>query len=168
MKNKYEKENNIAFIDGQNLHLGTQHNNWKVNYKKFRKYLNDKYHIIEAYYFLGYISEDLQDLYNSLQKAGFIIIFKEHFPGMRGSKKGNVDADIIFEIMKNIIDNNKFDKIIIVSGDGDYKKVVDFLIKKDIFKKLLFPNKEFASSLYKKLGSKFFDYLDSFKKDIVY
>lgn len=138
MKNKYEKENNIAFIDGQNLHLGTQHNNWKVNYKKFRKYLNDKYHIIEAYYFLGYISEDLQDLYNSLQKAGFIIIFKEHFPGMRGSKKGNVDADIIFEIMKNIIDNNKFDKIIIVSGDGDYKKVVDFLIKKIYSKNFYF------------------------------
>jgi len=44
-----------------------------VDLKKFRIYLKDKYHVNEAYYFLGYISEDEQDLYNNLQKSGFII-----------------------------------------------------------------------------------------------
>ncbi len=65
--------------------------------------------------------------------------------------------------MKNLVDNNNFNKIVIVSGDGDYKKLVDYLIKKGKFKKLLFPNKKFASSLYKNLGSEFFDYLDNLK-----
>ena len=38
--------------------------------------------------------------------------------------------------------------------------MVDFLIKKERFKKILFPSKESASSLYKELGSEYFDYLD--------
>ena len=66
--------------------------------------------------------------------------------------------------MKNLLDNKNFNKLVLVSGDGDYKKLVDYLIKKDKLKKLLFPNKDFASSLYKKLGSDWYDYLEA--KDV--
>lgn len=45
-------EKDIAFIDGQNLHLGTTSENWKVDFKKFRVYLKEKFHIEEAYIFL--------------------------------------------------------------------------------------------------------------------
>ena len=57
---------NIAFIDGQNLHLGTKECGWSIDHKKFRIYLKDKYHVGEAYYFLGFVSEGYQDLYDSL------------------------------------------------------------------------------------------------------
>lgn len=89
---------------------------------------------------------------------------------MLGVKKGNVDSDIIFHIMKLLYKKEDFDKIILVSGDGDYKMLVDFLIEEDRFKKILFPNKTFASSLYKKLGSEYFDYLsnENIKKKIIY
>ena len=157
-------KNNFAFIDGQNLHLGTKEKGWSVNHIRFRKYLSEKYNVTEAYYFLGFISEDEQDLYDNLQKAGFILLFREHSSALKGKKKGNVDCDIVFSIMKKLVEQEKFNKIVLVSGDGDYKKLVDFLIKKNRFKKILFPNKEFASSLYKKLGSEFYDYLD--KSDI--
>lgn len=160
------KENNLAFIDGQNLHLGTTENGWRIDLYKFRIYLREKYYVSEAYYFLGYISEEQQDLYNNLQKAGFIILFKKHNSALETKKKGNVDTDIVFEIMKNLIDNKDFTKILLVSGDGDYKKVVDYLISKDKFKKILFPNRKFASSLYKNLGSEFFDYVDNIKSYI--
>ena len=133
MENKLsKKEKNLAFIDGQNLHLGILEDGWKIDHYKFRIYLKDKYHVTEAYYILGYINEEEQDLYNNLQKAGFIIIFKKHNPNLITQKKGNVDSDIVFEIMKNLIDNKSFDKIVLVSGDGDYKKLVDYLIKKEI------------------------------------
>jgi len=158
-----KQENNIAFIDGQNLHLGTLQNSWSVDHRKFRTYLKDKYGVSEAYYILGYVSEEEQELYNNLQKAGFIVSFKEHNPALKSQKKGNVDADIIFEIMRNLIDNENFNKIVIVSGDGDYKKVVSYLLGKNRFKKILFPNKKFASSLYKTLGAEFYDYLDNIK-----
>ena len=156
-----KREFNLAFIDGQNLHLGTTQNDWKIDHKKFRTYLKDKYHVDEAYYFLGYVKEEQQDLYNNLQKSGYIVLFREHNLALKATKKGNVDTDIVFEVMKTLMERKDFDKILLVSGDGDYKKLVDYLVKKDVFKKLLFPNKQFASSLYKKLGSEFFDYLEN-------
>jgi len=113
---------NIAFIDGQNLYLGTTRNGWKIDLKKFRVYLHDKYAVQEAYYFIGYVSEKEQDLYNNLQKAGFIVIFKEHNSLLLAKKKGNVDTDIVFEIMKQVAEHKEFSKILLVSGDGDYKK----------------------------------------------
>jgi hypothetical protein len=82
------KEKNLAFIDGQNLHLGTKESGWKVDLNKFKVYLKDKF-----------------------------------------------------------------------SGDGDYKKIIDYLISKGKFGKILFPNQKFASSLYKSLKAKSFDYL---------
>jgi len=88
---------NIAFIDGQNLHLGTKEDCWKIDLVKFRIYLKEKYAVQEAYYFLGYVTDEQEELYNTLQRAGFIVIFKEHNASSVGKKKGNVDSDIILD-----------------------------------------------------------------------
>jgi uncharacterized LabA/DUF88 family protein len=182
-------EHNLAFVDGQNLYFGTTKCDscakrlgistqaikraqctcgtaWEVDLTKFRVYLRDKYGVTEAYYYLGYLQESNDEMYKEIQKAGFIVLFKEHHKLTKSKKKGNVDTDIVFEIMKNLIDNKKFDKILMVSGDGDYVKLVQYLVTKNRFKKLLFPNKRFASSLYKALGSEYFDYLDNIKEYI--
>jgi hypothetical protein len=63
--------------------------------------------------------------------------------------------------MKKIAENADFEKVVLVSGDGDYKMLVDYLIEKDRFEKILFPNKKFSSSLYKKIGAKYFASLDN-------
>jgi uncharacterized LabA/DUF88 family protein len=141
---------NIAYIDGQNLHLGTSFSGRQVDFEKFRVYLKDKFAIKEAYYYLGFVSEDQQDLYSQLQKAGFIVTFREHSASLKGKKKGNVDADIIFDIMKKIYEKKDFDGIVLVSGDGDYIKLVKHLIHKGVLKKVLFPNTHY-SSLYKEI-----------------
>jgi uncharacterized LabA/DUF88 family protein len=158
---------NIAFIDGQNLYMGTSEDGWKVDFQKLRVYLKENYGVDEAYYFLGYVSEKEQDLYINIQRAGFILVFKKHNQDQMAKKKGNVDTDIVFEVMKNLVDNSGFEKIVLVSGDGDYIKLVDYLIKKDRFKKILFPNKK-ASSLYDNLGSECFDYLKNIRTYIEY
>jgi uncharacterized LabA/DUF88 family protein len=154
----------IAYIDGQNLHLGTygvDGSGWKIDLNKFRIYLRDKYKVTEAYYFLGFVSESEQDMYTAIQRAGFILEFREHSATLKGKKKGNVDCDIVFSVMKNLIENQEdSNKIILVSGDGDYKKLVDYLVKKDRFEKILFPNTQFRSSLYNSLGGEKIDYLD--------
>jgi len=157
-------KNNLAFIDGQNLYLGTKQDGWNIDLSKLKIYLQDKHNILEAYYFIGYLQEENNDLYKEIQKAGFIVIFKKHSEYAVTKKKGNVDTDIVFEIMKNLIENKDFNKIILVSGDGDYKKLVDYLIQKNKFEKILFPNIKFASSLYKKLGNKYFTHLG--RKDL--
>jgi uncharacterized LabA/DUF88 family protein len=175
MKNKQiQKENNLtkqfgsceenfAFIDGQNLYMGvnSDHPAWEINLKKFRIYLKDKYKVIKAFYFLGFVMDENDKLYDKIQEAGFILKFRKHNSAMLGKKKGNVDSDIIFHVMKKIYKKEKFNKIILVSGDGDYKMLVDFLIEEDRLKKVLFPNKKFASSLYKKLSNKYYDFLGS-------
>ncbi len=167
MENKCKK-NNLAFIDGQNLYLGTgsEEPAWKVDLIKFREYLFRKYHVQKAYYFLGFVDEKYQNLYEEIQNAGFILIFRQHNSAMLGKKKGNVDSDIIFSIMKKMYKKELFDKIVLVSGDGDYKALVDFLIEEKRLEKVLFPNKKFASSLYKKITRVYYDYLLNIKHRI--
>ena len=156
---------NIAFIDGQNLYMGTtkkEINPWTIDLKRFRVYLAEKYSVVTAYYHLGYVkdTERAHDLYDKIQGAGFIVVFKRHLEGMLGNKKGNVDSDIIFYAMKKLYKKESFDKIVLVSGDGDYHLLVEFLIGEKRFKKILFPNKMFASSLYRGMGSEFYSYLE--------
>jgi uncharacterized LabA/DUF88 family protein len=80
---------------------------------------------------------------------------------MLGKKKGNVDTDLVFNVMKKLYKKEDFEQIVLISGDGDYKILVEFLIEEKRFKKILFPNKSRASSLYKKIGSEYYDYLDN-------
>lgn len=159
---------NLAFIDGQNLYMGTKSspNPWKVNLERFRIYLNKKYNVEKAYYFLGYVQEENQELYEEIQNAGFILIFKEHNSAMLGKKKGNVDTEIVFQIMRKVYKKERFERIILVSGDGDYKSLVDFLIEEKKFEKILFPNKDRASSLYKKFDIRYFAFLDDVKNKV--
>ncbi|MDD4606755.1 MAG: NYN domain-containing protein [Patescibacteria group bacterium] len=171
MNQNKNQENNLAFIDGQNLYMGTNSEDpedpaWEVDLAKFRQYLTRKYSVQKAYYFLGFVNEDNQDLYDQIQEAGFILKFKEHSSVMMSKKKGNVDTDIVFDVMKRIYKKELFDKIVLVTGDGDYKKLVDFLIEENRFKKILFPNKQFASSLYKSITRIYFDYMINLKSII--
>ena len=153
---------NIAFIDGQNLNLGTKEFCWKVDHKKFRIYLKEKYNAEKAYYFLGYLNTEHQDLYTKLQESGFIIVFKEHSALHASQKKGNVDVLMVFTIMREIIEQgNTFNKVLLVTGDGDFYDLVKYLIEKGRFVKILHPAKESASSLYKSFGSEYYDFLEN-------
>ncbi len=154
---------NTAFIDAQNLYLGTRSDGWEVDLARFRIYLRDKYKISVAYYYLGCKSSEHNRLYISIEDAGFILKFREHSLSMSGNKKGNVDADIVFEMMRHYIDETNLNLMILVSGDGDYKKVVDYLILKNKLLKILFPSKRY-SSLYKPIGNKYTDILS--RKDL--
>lgn len=159
---------NYCYVDGQNLHLGTSNTNpsWCVDLYKFRVYLREKYHVEKAFYYLGYVQEGakIEQLYENIQNAGFILVFRQHNAAMIGNKKGNVDSDIIFSVMKRLQKDVDFDKIVLVSGDGDYKMLVDYLIEESKLEKILFPNRKFCSSLYKQIGAPYFAYLDD--KDV--
>ncbi len=159
---------NFAFIDGQNLYMGTAKrdlNPWEIDLYRFRIYLKEKYSVSKAFYHLGYVqdTDSAEKLYEKIQNAGFILVFRQHSEPMIGNKKGNVDSDIIFSVMKRLYKREAFGKIVLVSGDGDYKNLVDFLIEEGRFKKLLFPDRKRASSLYKKIGSEYFDNLENLR-----
>ncbi|MDR0980017.1 MAG: NYN domain-containing protein [Candidatus Nomurabacteria bacterium] len=163
---------NQAFIDGQNLFRGTSTStpSWKIDLNRFRKYLERKYDVSEAYYFMGVVDDSQTEMYNDIQRAGFILIFRSHNPLMMTAKKGNVDTDLVFTVMRNLYKKDLKGKVILVSGDGDYFKMVSFLIDECKFEKVLFPAKNKASSLYKSLAPQYFDFLDSksIKEKIAY
>ncbi len=160
--------NNYAFIDGQNLH---QWLSWQLDYPRFRIYLKDKYKITKVYYFLGF-RDNTNSLYEKLQDTGFILVFNAKWENLKSSKKWNVDTNLVFHMMKKLIEW-EMNTATLVSGDGDYKMVVDYLIELGKFQKVLSPNIKFASSLYRhpaNLNPDYFDYLDksSIKAKIEY
>ena len=132
-----KSENNFAYIDGANLHKGVADLGWKLDYKRFRIWLKDKFKIEKAYLFIGLVPEN-KDLYTNLQEAGFILIYKEVTYDGNGKVKGNCDADLV---LKTVVDfyENRFDNAVLVSSDGDYSGLVKFLIEKNKLKAILSP-----------------------------
>ena len=163
----YYNRMNIAFIDTQNLHLGTKTEGWIADHKKLRIYLRDKYNIQEAYCFFGYTKVEYATLYSRLQRVGYIVQFKESNEEMASQKKGNVDVDLVFYAMEALIERDDFEKIFIVSGDGDYYRLIRYFINKKRFGRILFPNKN-RSSLYKRIADEYIVYLSTIKHKIAY
>ncbi|MDR2538995.1 MAG: NYN domain-containing protein [Bifidobacteriaceae bacterium] len=153
---------NICYIDGQNLLMSTLTSPFalKIDVRLFLPFLQQKYKVSEAHYFVGKYEESKTNFYKALKKSGFSVDFREHNYGMISNKKGNVDTDIVFEMMRTYSKRKDFDKIILVSGDGDYYRTVKFLIEEQKFSKILLPSHENASWLYKKLDPQWFTYLD--------
>ena len=89
-----KKKNNYAFIDSQNLNLSIRELGWKLDWQRFRIYLKEKYGISKAFLFIGFL-EGNNDLYKSLQDAGFICIFKPTLKYKDGTTKGNCDAELV-------------------------------------------------------------------------
>ena len=149
MKNK----NNIAYIDGANLHNGIESLNWKFDYKRFRVWLNDKYEVKQAYIFLGFVPR-YKDLYTRLQEQNYTLIFKEVIFDGEGKAKGNCDADIVVRAMQDAYENN-FSKAILVSSDGDFSPLVKFLLSKNKIEVILSPYEtRKCSVLLKRTGVK--------------
>lgn len=142
------KEIIYAFIDSQNLNLGIKNQGWNLDFIKFRRYLADKYTISKAFLFLGYIKSNYK-LYNFLVNAGYQLVFKQ-IVEIKGRIKGNVDAELIVWTMESIYEN-KCDKAVVVSGDGDFSILADFLLKKNKLKKFIVPNYKAMSILIKKV-----------------
>jgi hypothetical protein len=49
------KENNFAYIDAQNLYLALDEIGWRLDYRRFRVYLKEKYGVTKAYMFMGFL-----------------------------------------------------------------------------------------------------------------
>lgn len=133
---------------------------WKVDLYRFREYLRRKYNIAKAYYFLGCVDVEHQSLYDLVQDAGFVLVFRAHNESCISSKKGNVDTDIVFTMMRDFHENEDGSLFFLVSGDGDYYKTVKYLRDQGRLGKVLFPARHKASSLYRQLGNSYYSYLD--------
>lgn len=134
-----------AFIDSQNLNMGIKSMGWKLDFRKFRQYLRQKFGVTNAYIFIGYVIGN-ESMYTKLQGYGFTLIFKPTLELPDGTVKGNVDAELVLHSM---ILFSEYDKAIIVSGDGDFYCLVEYLEEKGKLLKILTPNVHFSGHLRK-------------------
>ena len=143
-----KKGNNYAFVDSQNLNLGVKSQGWNLDFARFRQLLKDKYEVEKTYLFIGFVPGN-QILYAELQKAGYICIFKPTLEIKEGDKirvKGNVDAELVLHTM---IEYPNYEKAVIVSGDGDFYCLIEYLVKQNKLRKIIVPNIHFSSLLKK-------------------
>lgn len=92
---------------------------------------------------------------------GYEIIFKDIVRDGEGKVKGNCDADLVLKVVCDTYEN-EFDRAVIVSSDGDYSSLVNFLLKKDKIKCLLSHDQKKCSILLKRTGVKV-TYLNEYK-----
>lgn len=146
-------ERNFAYIDAANLHKGVKNLGWELDYARFRIWLKEKYNVTQAYLFIGLIPKN-KDLYTALQRAGFVLVFKEITYDGLGKVKGNCDADLVLQAARDLYEAD-YNKAILISSDGDYASLVKFLDTRGKFKTVLSsepPGK--CSILLKKIGVK--------------
>lgn len=147
-----------AFIDSQNLNLGTSkdlfnknrkkiYTGWKLDFKKFRQYLTDKFRVKKAFLFIGYLKQN-EKLYDKLRSFGYEIVFKPTVKDDKGNPKGNVDAELVLHSVA--VEFKNYDKAVIVSGDGDFYCLHEFLEKNGKLSKIVIPNIKSESSLLKR------------------
>jgi uncharacterized LabA/DUF88 family protein len=173
-----------AFIDSQNLNLGTQRVGWKLDWRKFRQYLEDKHNVEKAYMFIGYMSEN-ESLYEYMYELGFLVVLKptidisqhDQTPKDKDPKlgakvsdekekaqvKGNVDAELVLYAMKEL---PNYDKAVIVSGDGDFFSLIEYLHDEGKLDCIMAPNWQY-STLLKPYESQIVR-LDQMRKQLTY
>lgn len=137
-----------AFIDSQNLNLGVRSQGWKLDFSKFRIFLLEKYHVEKAFLFIGYIPKNKQ-LYTQLEKDGYHLIYKPVLENKNQRQikiKGNVDAELVLHSM---IQYPHYQKALIISGDGDFYCLIEYLETKHKLAKIIVPNQKYSSLLRK-------------------
>ena len=152
-----------AFIDSQNLNLGVRSQGWSLDFAKFRIYLSDKYKVAKAFLFIGFIPK-YKKLYSFLEKSGYKIIYKPVVESNKSSNlvKGNVDAELVLHSM---IELSNYDKAIIITGDGDFYCLIDYLLKQKKLARLIVPNQKKYSKLFLEFKKRM-DYMNNLREKL--
>lgn len=177
-RRKPKQQNTYAFIDSQNLNLGTQKLGWKMDWRKFRQLLHEKYNVTKAFMFIGYMAEN-ESLYEYMHELGYLVVLKPTHDMTRPQAdikeadkpegedkktvKGNIDADLVLYAMKEL---PNYDKAIVVSGDGDFYALIEYLENQGKLSCIMAPNRWYSNLLNQ--FEKYIVRLDGMKKQLAY
>jgi uncharacterized LabA/DUF88 family protein len=150
--------NNYAFIDGNNLYRGIRNLGWRIDYVKFRTFLEQKFGVKRAYMFMGFVPGN-EAMYRDFQEWGYVLIFKPTFTDQKGIVKGNCDAELVLQAM---IDLQEYAKAVIVTGDGDFQCLVNHLEKIGKLEHVICPDVRKASWLLRKAVPEKIMFLDRY------
>ncbi len=121
------KEQRVGlFVDVQNMYYSAKNlYNAKVNFQEILRSAVGKRKLVRAiaYVIKADIKEE-KNFFEALEKIGYEVKAKDLQTFIGGAKKGDWDVGIAMDTIRMA---SKLDTIILVSGDGDFRDLVEYL-----------------------------------------
>ncbi|MEO9875739.1 MAG: NYN domain-containing protein [Anderseniella sp.] len=126
----YKDERTALFIDGSNLYATAKALGFDIDYKNMLKMFEDGTRLTRAIYYTALLDDadysPIRPLIDWLDYNGFMVVTKpaKEFTDAAGRRKvkGNMDIEIAVDIMQLC---SSLDHIILFSGDGDFRSLVE-------------------------------------------
>jgi uncharacterized LabA/DUF88 family protein len=133
--NFYPQERIALFIDGANLYSAARGLNFDIDYKRLLEHFRAKGTLIRAFYYTALLEEQdyspLRPLIDWLDYNGYSVVTKpaKEFTDAQGRRriKGNMDIELAIDAMEMAAN---IDHLILFSGDGDFRRLVDAIQRK--------------------------------------
>ena len=123
------------FIDGANLYATAKALGFDIDYKRLLKEFQGKGQLIRAFYYTALVEEQeyssIRPLIDWLDYNGYSVVTKpaKEFVDSMGRRKvkGNMDIELAVDAMEMV---EHLDHIVLFSGDGDFRSLVEALQRK--------------------------------------
>ncbi len=129
------REKIALFIDGANLYSTAKAIGFDIDYKRLLREFQGKGYLMRAYYYTALIEDQeyssIRPLIDWLDYNGYKVITKpvKEFVDSAGRRKvkGNMDIELAVDAMELV---DYVDHIVLFSGDGDFRSLVEALQRK--------------------------------------
>lgn len=133
----YPQERMGLFIDGSNLYAAARALNFDIDYKRLLEVFANKGHLVRAFYYTALVEDQeyspIRPLVDWLDYNGYTMVTKptKEFTDAQGRRKikGNMDIELAIDVMEMA---EHLDHIVIFSGDGDFRRLVDAVQRKGV------------------------------------
>ena len=128
--NFHSDERIALFIDGSNLYAAARALGFDIDYKRMLKVFEEKAILVRAFYYTALIEDQefspIRPLVDWLDYNGYTMVTKpaKEFidPTGRRKIKGNMDIELAIDVMEML---DHLDHIVLFSGDGDFRRLVE-------------------------------------------
>ena len=125
------------FIDGANLYASAKSLGFDIDYKRLLKEFQSRGRLIRAYYYTALVEDQeyssIRPLVDWLDYNGYSVVTKmtKEFVDASGRRKikGNMDIELAVNAMEMA---DHLDQIVLFSGDGDFRSLVEALQRKGV------------------------------------
>ena len=132
-----DKERIALFIDGANLYATAKSVGFDIDYRKLLKEYQGRGRLIRAFYYTALVEDQeyssIRPLIDWLDYNGFAVVTKpaKEFIDALGRRKikGNMDIELAIDAMEMA---DKIDHMILFSGDGDFRSLVEAVQRKGV------------------------------------
>ncbi len=133
----YPEERIGLFIDGSNLYAAARALAFDIDYKRLLEHFSAKGRLIRAFYYTALMEEQeyspIRPLVDWLDYNGYTMVTKptKEFTDSSGRRKikGNMDIELAIDVMEMA---ERLDHVVIFSGDGDFRRLVDAIQRKGV------------------------------------